>query len=214
MPQFDFAAVTWPQLAWLALSFAILYFGVIRFTLPKLGKVMGEREDKIAGDIAAAVGLKDVTTGETLCSPDKVIVLEKMEFPDPVIELAIEPKSKADQEKLGVALSKLAPGIDVSPPRSNRSCCTPVSSSRTGTGSSSHNNTPITELSSSTSPIACTRSASLSIRLPSPRPVVPASPVRVAIFESLLPIISFEYLNKTERIRDFHASFSFASILR
>jgi elongation factor G len=61
-----------------------------------------------AGDIAAAVGLKDVTTGETLCSLNDVITLEKMEFPDPVISVAVEPKTKADQEKMGIALSKLA----------------------------------------------------------------------------------------------------------
>ena len=61
-----------------------------------------------AGDIAAAVGLKDVTTGETLCDPSKVIVLEKMIFPDPVIHVAVEPKTKADQEKMGVALHRLA----------------------------------------------------------------------------------------------------------
>jgi elongation factor G len=61
-----------------------------------------------AGDIAAAVGLKDVTTGDTLCSPKDVITLEKMEFPEPVISVALEPKTKADQEKMGVALNKLA----------------------------------------------------------------------------------------------------------
>ena len=61
-----------------------------------------------AGDIAAALGLKDVTTGDTLCDLDKVITLEKMEFPDPVISVAVEPKTKADQEKMGIALSKLA----------------------------------------------------------------------------------------------------------
>ncbi len=61
-----------------------------------------------AGDIAAAVGLKDVTTGETLCDPGKVIILEKMEFPDPVIHVAVEPKTKADQEKMGIALGRLA----------------------------------------------------------------------------------------------------------
>ena len=61
-----------------------------------------------AGDIAAAVGLKDVTTGDTLCSVDHVITLERMEFPEPVISVAIEPKTKVDQEKMGVALSKLA----------------------------------------------------------------------------------------------------------
>ena len=61
-----------------------------------------------AGDIAACVGLKDVTTGETLCDQDKVITLERMEFPEPVISQAVEPKSKVDQEKMGMALSRLA----------------------------------------------------------------------------------------------------------
>ncbi|NOX92461.1 MAG: elongation factor G [Gammaproteobacteria bacterium] len=61
-----------------------------------------------AGDIAAAVGLKDVTTGDTLCDPGKVITLERMEFPEPVISVAIEPRTTADQEKMGIALSKLA----------------------------------------------------------------------------------------------------------
>ncbi len=61
-----------------------------------------------AGDIAAAVGIKDVTTGDTLCSVDNVITLERMEFPDPVISQAVEPKTKADQEKMGIALSRLA----------------------------------------------------------------------------------------------------------
>lgn len=61
-----------------------------------------------AGDIAAAIGLKDVTTGETLCDPKAVITLEKMEFPEPVISVAVEPRSQPDQEKMGVALGKLA----------------------------------------------------------------------------------------------------------
>jgi elongation factor G len=61
-----------------------------------------------AGDIAAAIGLKDVTTGDTLCDLKSVIVLERMQFPDPVISVAVEPKTKADQEKMGIALSKLA----------------------------------------------------------------------------------------------------------
>ena len=61
-----------------------------------------------AGDIAAAVGLKDVTTGDTLCDLKNVVTLERMEFPEPVISVAVEPKTKADQEKLGVALGKLA----------------------------------------------------------------------------------------------------------
>lgn len=67
-----------------------------------------EIKEVYAGDIAAAVGLKDVTTGDTLCDPNNVITLEKMEFPEPVISVAIEPKTKADQEKMGIALSKLA----------------------------------------------------------------------------------------------------------
>ncbi len=61
-----------------------------------------------AGDIAAAIGLKDVTTGDTLCDPSKPIILERMEFPEPVISIAIEPKTKADQEKMGLALGRLA----------------------------------------------------------------------------------------------------------
>jgi len=67
-----------------------------------------EIKQVLAGDIAAAIGLKDVTTGETLCDPDHLITLEKMDFPDPVISVAVEPKTKADQEKMGVALGKLA----------------------------------------------------------------------------------------------------------
>jgi elongation factor G len=65
-------------------------------------------KEAFAGDIVALAGLKDTRTGDTLCDPHKPVILEKMEFPEPVIEIAIEPKSKADQEKLGVALSKLA----------------------------------------------------------------------------------------------------------
>ena len=61
-----------------------------------------------AGDIAAAVGLKDVTTGDTLCDPDQLIILERMEFPEPVISVAVEPRSQPDQEKMGIALGKLA----------------------------------------------------------------------------------------------------------
>jgi elongation factor G len=61
-----------------------------------------------AGDIAACVGLKDVTTGETLCDPENVIILERMVFPEPVISQAVEPKTKADQEKMGIALGRLA----------------------------------------------------------------------------------------------------------
>ncbi|MBB4042192.1 elongation factor G [Microvirga flocculans] len=65
-------------------------------------------KEAYAGDIVALAGLKEVRTGDTLCDPSKAVILERMEFPEPVIEIAIEPKSKADQEKLGLALSKLA----------------------------------------------------------------------------------------------------------
>ncbi len=81
----------------------------------RIGRILqmhsNNREDisKVyAGDIAAAVGLKDVTTGNTLCDPEHPIILESMEFPEPVIDIAIEPKDKAAQEKMGVALSKLS----------------------------------------------------------------------------------------------------------
>ncbi len=92
--------------------------GVINSTREKkerIGRMLlmhaNNREDikeAYAGDIVALAGLKEVRTGDTLCDPANAVVLEKMEFPDPVIEIAIEPKSKADQEKLGVALAKLA----------------------------------------------------------------------------------------------------------
>ena len=61
-----------------------------------------------AGDIAACIGLKDVTTGDTLCDLSDQVVLERMDFPEPVITVAVEPKTKSDQEKMGVALGKLA----------------------------------------------------------------------------------------------------------
>ena len=67
-----------------------------------------ELKEVRAGEIAAAVGLKDVTTGDTLCAPEKPIILEKMEFPEPVISVAVEPKTKVDQEKMGLALQRLA----------------------------------------------------------------------------------------------------------
>ena len=67
-----------------------------------------EIKEVLAGDIAAAVGLKDITTGDTLCAIDNIITLERMDFPDPVISLAVEPKTKVDQEKMGIALGKLA----------------------------------------------------------------------------------------------------------
>ncbi len=81
----------------------------------KVGRMLlmhaNDREDikeAHAGDIVALVGLKDTTTGDTLCAPNAPIILERMEFPDPVIEVAVEPKTKADQEKMGIALSRLA----------------------------------------------------------------------------------------------------------
>ncbi|GAC16156.1 elongation factor G [Aliiglaciecola lipolytica] len=67
-----------------------------------------ELKEVRAGDIAAAIGMKDVTTGDTLCDPNHIITLERMEFPEPVISIAVEPRSKADQDKMGVALGKLA----------------------------------------------------------------------------------------------------------
>ena len=67
-----------------------------------------ETKEVVAGDIAACVGLKEITTGETLCDPDSVITLERMVFPEPVIHIAVEPKTKADQEKMGIALGRLA----------------------------------------------------------------------------------------------------------
>ena len=67
-----------------------------------------ELKECVAGDIVALIGMKDVTTGDTLCAMDSVITLERMEFPEPVISVAVEPKTKADQEKMGIALGKLA----------------------------------------------------------------------------------------------------------
>ena len=67
-----------------------------------------EIKEVCAGDIAAAVGLKEATTGDTLCDPTKIITLERMIFPEPVIHVAVEPKTKADQEKMGIALNRLA----------------------------------------------------------------------------------------------------------
>lgn len=78
-----------------------------------------EVDELRTGDIAACVGLKDVTTGDTLTDPNAVITLERMEFPDPVISLAIEPKTKADQEKMGIALQR-GGGGSVFPPAHGR----------------------------------------------------------------------------------------------
>ncbi len=107
------------------LTFFRVYSGVITSGDTVLNSTKGKKErcgrllqmhanhrDEIkevrAGDIAAAVGLKDVTTGDTLCDLNNAIVLERMEFPEPVISVAVEPKTKADQEKMGIALQKLA----------------------------------------------------------------------------------------------------------
>ncbi len=90
-------------------------YNPIKQNKERIGRILqmhsNERKDikeVLAGDIAAAVGLKKVTTGDTLCDPADVITLERMEFPEPVISQAVEPKTKSDQEKLGVALGKLA----------------------------------------------------------------------------------------------------------
>lgn len=108
-----------------SLTFVRCYSGILSKGSTVLNSVRGKRErigrivqmhantreeiDEVyAGDIAACVGLKEVTTGETLCDIDKPIILERMEFPEPVISVAIEPKTKADQEKMGVALGRLA----------------------------------------------------------------------------------------------------------
>ena len=108
-----------------SLSFARIYSGSVNSGSQVLNPVKGTRErigrmllmhansreeikDAHAGDIVALVGLKQTTTGETLCDPAKPIILERMEFPEPVIEVAVEPRSKADQEKMGNALQRLA----------------------------------------------------------------------------------------------------------
>ena len=107
------------------LTFIRVYSGVVKTGDSVYNPVKGKKErigrlvqmhankreeiDEVrAGDIAAAIGLSQVTTGETLCDPDKVITLERMEFPEPVIHVAVEPKTKADQEKMGLALGRLA----------------------------------------------------------------------------------------------------------
>jgi len=107
------------------LSFFRVYSGVlnsgdtvytsVRGKKERIGRLLqmhANQRDEIkevrAGDIAAAVGLKDVTTGETLCDPNRIITLERMIFPDPVIHVAVEPKTKSDQEKMGIALNRLA----------------------------------------------------------------------------------------------------------
>ncbi|WP_271223807.1 EF-Tu/IF-2/RF-3 family GTPase, partial [Streptosporangium carneum] len=108
-----------------SLTFARIYSGhletgvsllnTVKEKKERIGRMLlmhsNSREDikeAFAGDIVAIAGLKDTTTGDTLCDPSSPVILERMEFPDPVIELAIEPKSKGDQEKLGIALQRLA----------------------------------------------------------------------------------------------------------
>lgn len=107
------------------LTFFRVYSGVLESGMSLYNPVKGKKErvgrmvqmhsnerkelkEVYAGDIAAAIGLKDVTTGDTLCDPSHIITLERMEFPEPVISVSVEPKSKPDQEKMGVALGKLA----------------------------------------------------------------------------------------------------------
>ncbi|HLW05045.1 MAG TPA: elongation factor G [Azoarcus sp.] len=107
------------------LTFIRVYSGVLASGATVLNSIKGKKErigrilqmhandraevkEVLAGDIAACVGMKDVTTGETLCDPSAPIILERMVFPDPVIHVAVEPKTKSDQEKMGVALSRLA----------------------------------------------------------------------------------------------------------
>jgi elongation factor G len=70
---------------------------------------VSQLEEVRAGDIAAAVGLKEATTGDTLCSLNNEVILERMIFPEPVIHVAVEPKTKADQEKMGIALEPFGP---------------------------------------------------------------------------------------------------------
>jgi elongation factor G len=107
------------------LTFVRVYSGVLESGATVLNSVKGKKErigrilqmhaneraeikEVVAGDIAACVGLKEVTTGETLCDPSAPIILERMIFPDPVIHVAVEPKTKSDQEKMGIALGRLA----------------------------------------------------------------------------------------------------------
>ncbi len=107
------------------LTFVRVYSGVLNSGDSVINSVKGKKErvgrmvqmhanqreeikEVRAGDIAALIGMKDVTTGETLCDADKPIILERMDFPEPVISVAVEPKTKADQEKMGIALGKLA----------------------------------------------------------------------------------------------------------
>ena len=108
-----------------SLTFCRIYSGKLETGTQLMNTVKGKKErigrmllmhsnnreeikEAFAGDIVAVVGLKDTTTGDTLCDPQNPVILERMEFPEPVIELAVEPKTKADQEKMGIALQRLA----------------------------------------------------------------------------------------------------------
>ena len=108
-----------------SLTFVRIYSGVLEQGKSIMNTVKGKRErvgrmlemhansreeikEARAGDIIALVGLKETTTGDTLCDADDQVILERMEFPDPVIEIAVEPKTKSDQEKMSVALGRLA----------------------------------------------------------------------------------------------------------
>jgi elongation factor G len=108
-----------------SLTFVRVYSGILESGTSLMNTVKGKRErvgrillmhansredvkEARAGDIVALAGLKDTTTGDTLCDADNAVILERMEFPDPVIEVAVEPKTKSDQEKMGVALNRLA----------------------------------------------------------------------------------------------------------
>ena len=119
------------------LTFFRVYSGVVNSGDTVLNSVKGKKErigrivqmhanerqeitEVRAGDIAAGIGLKEVTTGETLCSTDAPLILERMEFLEPVIHVAVEPKTKADQEKMGVALEPPGEG------RPCRSACAPT----------------------------------------------------------------------------------------
>ena len=91
------------------------FYNAVKMKKERFGRIVQmhandrkEVKEVRAGDIAAAIGLKDVTTGDTLCSPEHKVILERMDFPDPVIQIAVEPRTKADQDKLAIALEKLA----------------------------------------------------------------------------------------------------------
>merc|ERR1712054_24982 len=89
-----------------------------------------EVKEARAGDIVALVGLKDTTTGETLCFKDNAVILEKMDFPEPVIKVAVEPKTKADNQKMGEALNRLAARTRASATRATRTAGRPLSRAR------------------------------------------------------------------------------------